>query len=319
MKIKDMELNNKYTATLVVKSVSERVTKAGKPYLMLTLFDGSESIQANYWDWTSGAIPPVNSIVDVTATVGEWNGTKQLTVKAMSSNNTARLADFMPQSGKDINQVYADAYTLVSSIKDDTLRDITLGILESLKVYWLEVPGATSVHHAYVGGTLIHSLNTAKIAKSIAEHVEGANIDLCIAGAMLHDLGKLFTYSMDGINIDRTFEGNIYEHIFIGAEFLGNWAEANLPDPNDPLVATKVHVLRHIILSHHGKLEYGSPVRPLCIEAVIVNAADGVDATTESLRAASAEAGDCVWTDKIWSNGNAKCLTTNYIAHIMAQ
>lgn len=317
MKIKELTVGTTCDITLVVKSATARETKTKKPYLSLELFDGVDTINANYWDWASGQIPPVNTILDVTAQVSEWQGRPQLTVKSMRNNTTRHLAEFMPASENDIAMVYKDAYDLICEVKDDMLRDLTLALLEELRNKWLTVPGAVGVHHAYVGGTLVHSYSVAKIAKAIAEKVPEANTDLCVVGGLLHDIGKLFTYRMNGISIDMTDDGMLYEHIFMGAEFIGNFAEAHV-DTDAYANMKKLQLLRHIILSHHGHTEYGSPVVPQCVEAIIVHSADGIDASVEQIRTAARKVPDNIkWTERIYTMGNKAQLTPKYVDTIM--
>lgn len=318
MKIKDLEVSsNLCNITLVVKSAVAKETRAKKPYLSLELYDGVDTINANYWDWSSGNIPAVNSILDVAAQVTEWQGKKQLNVKALRNNTTRHLAEFMPASGADVAQVYKDAYALMCEIKDDTLRDLAVTLMEELQHKWLTVPGAVGVHHAYTGGTLIHSYSVAKIAQAIARAVPEANEDLCVFGGMFHDIGKLFTYKMNGISIEMTDDGQLYEHIFMGAEILGNFADAHV-NTDDYVIGKKIQLLRHIILSHHGSLEYGSPVVPQCIEAYIVNHADGIDASVEQIRVAARKVPDNVkWTERIYTLNNRAQLTPDYVQYVM--
>jgi 3'-5' exoribonuclease len=318
MKICELEVGKSCNITLVVKSATPRETRAKKPYLVLELYDGVDTVTGNYWDWVSGNIPEVNSILDVSATVTEWQGKKQLTISSLRNNTTRHLAEFMPSNGMDIGKVYNAAYELAGTVKDDMLRNLLLSALEALQNSWLTVPGAKGVHHAYIGGTLVHSYSVAKIAKAIAEQIPEANTDLCIVGGMLHDVGKLFTYKMNGIAIDRTDDGNLYEHIFMGAEFIGNFADS-VVDTDNYLNMKKLQLLRHIILSHHGCLEYGSPVTPQCIEAFIVNHADGIDASVEQIRTAARKVPDNLkWTERIYTLGNCAQLTPNYVSASMA-
>ena len=316
MRINELELNKIYDITLVVKSATARETRAKKPYLAVEFFDGKDIINGNYWDWTSGNIPAVNAIVDVRAQVTEWQGTKQLNIKSMVLNTTKVLADFIPSSDVDISGTYKDAFSLMSEVKDDTLREIALAVLQELQELWITVPGAKQVHHAYVGGTLVHSYSVAKLAGAMANAV-GANWDLAVVGGMLHDIGKLFTYKVNGVSIDMTSNGMLYEHIFMGAEFIGNFAETHV-DVEDPYVYAKVRLLRHIILSHHGGLEYGSPVTPQCIEAYIVHHADNLDATIEQIRTAGEKAGESRWSDRIYTLNNRPHLTPLYVNEAFA-
>lgn len=319
MKIKELVTNEVVDITLVVMSATAKETKSKKPYLSLELYDGTDCIAANYWDWMTGNIPAVNAILDIKAQVTEWQGVKQLNVKSMKTNTTLHLADFSPTSDYDIAATYRDAYTLMSDVKDDTLRTIALAILEELRPMWITVPGAVSVHHNYIGGTLIHSYSVAKTAKAIAEVTSNANVDLAVVGGMLHDLGKLFTYTVNGVKIELTANGKLYEHIFMGAEFIGNFADSHV-NTDDPYVYGKIRLLRHIILSHHGELEYGSPVTPQCIEAYIVHYADAIDATNEQIRVASKNAGETTnWTDRLWTLNNRPHLTHKYTADLMKE
>ena len=315
MKIRELEVNQIVTITLVVKSASARETKAKKPYLQLEFFDGVDTISGNYWNWGGTNIPQANAVLDVKAQVTEWQGAKQLNVKGMTTNTEVPLSDFAPSSGIDANEVYSNAYALITEVKDDFLRSITLAVLEELYDKWLTVPGAKGVHHAYTAGTLIHSYSVACIAKAIAEHTPGANVDLCTVGGMLHDIGKLYTYRLNGVAIDMTDEGMMYDHIFMGAEFIGNYADNHYM--MDETCMLKLEMLRHIILAHHGKLEYGSVTVPLSIEAHIVYHADAIDAAAEQVRSQSAKVGNVKWTDRIWSLENRPHLTTQYVAEVM--
>lgn len=308
MKVAELEIGMQYEVTLVVTSATPRETKAKKPFLSLELFDGTDTITGNYWDWASGNIPEKNAIVDIIALVQEWQGNKQLNIKSMALNKTNCLADFAPTSEYDISETYRKAYALMSDVKDDELRAIALTALEDFNDKWITVPGAVSVHHNYIGGTLIHSYNVAVLAKAMAETIEGANVDLATVGAMLHDIGKLFTYELDGVSIDMTLDGQLYEHVFIGAECLG--------EIGNKIGASKAkqRLLRHVVLAHHGKLEFGSPVTPKCIEAYIVNYADLLDATNEQIRVASKKG---LVTDRIWSLNNSVHLSHNLIKDLM--
>ena len=211
----------------------------------------------------------------------------------------------------DLVNKYPGEITLVCSAP---LTNLAMALLEELQAKWLTVPGARGIHHAYLAGTLIHSYSVACIAKSIAEHTPGANVDLCTVGGMLHDIGKLYTYKLDGVSVDMTDEGMLYDHLFIGAEFVGNYAEQYNISHRDEL---KLALLRHIILSHHGKLEYGAVSVPLSIEAHIVYHADAIDAAAEQVREYSSKVGNVMWTDRIWALENKPHLTTQYVDKVM--
>ena len=316
--IKDFKVNEIISLPLVVTSAVARETKAKKPYLQLELYDGTDTIQGNYWDWTSGKIPEKNTILDVSGQVTEYAGNKQINIKSLSTNTTKHLSEFTPKSTVDLGSIYMQAIQLASSVHDEFLMNLTLSILEDLRYKWLEVPGARGVHHAFVGGTLVHSVAVAKVAKAISQQYPEANEDLCVVGGLLHDLGKLFTYTLNGITIDMTSEGMLYDHTFMGAEFVGNYVENLTLHAEDPCVAEKLEILRHIILSHHGVLEFGAAVPPMCIEAHIVSKADGVDAAIQQVIEASRKVGDVKFTDRIYPLGNRPQITPQYVKEVMA-
>lgn len=312
MKIRDLVVNQIVTIPLVVLSATARETRAKKPYLSLEFFDGSDKITGNYWDWTSGKIPEVNAILDVKAQVTEYMGAKQLNVHTINLNTTKHLSEFQPSANVDMSAVYKEAYSLVSSVQDDFLRSVALDALEQLMQMWLTVPGAKGVHHAFVGGTLVHCLSVAKIALAISRELPDSNDDLCLVGGLLHDIGKLFTYTVDGLVISLTDEGTLYDHTYLGARFVSNFAEPHLA--NYPVCGEdKLALLEHIILSHHGELEYGAAVPPMCIEAHIVHKADGVDATVQQVIEASRKVGEGKWTDRVYTLNNRPQLTTWYM------
>lgn len=310
IKFKDMEVGQTYECPLAVVSASARTTKSNKPYLAMELYDGYETLQCMYWDWSGEAGPKRNTVYDFRVECGEYMGKKQLTCRKVKVNTTEMLEDFMPQGSHDVAKAFNDFYQMALGINDDFYRTIALAIIEETKDMWLHVPGAMSVHHNYMGGTLVHSLGVARKAKAIAEVTDGAWIDLVVLGAMFHDIGKLFTYSLEGLTIDMTEDGQLLDHVFIGAEFVGNMSEEHLRCPWDEL---KLQLLRHVILSHHGKKEFGSPVTPKCIEAHIVHHADSLDVAEELINVASNQVGAVRFTEKIWALDNMPHFTTTAI------
>ena len=318
VKVKDVNIGSVVEMPLVVISATARETKTKKPYLQLELFDGVDSIMGNYWDWSSGKIPEKNAILDVKGQITEYLGAKQINIKSLTTNTTHHLSEFAPSIGVDIGEVYMEAIALTSEVKDEFFRNLALSVLEDYRLLWLEVPGAKGVHHAFVGGTLVHSLSTAKIALAISKQIPESNDDLCFVGGLLHDVGKLFTYKLNGITVDMTDEGMLYEHTFMGAEFVGDYAMNKIPI-NDTKAFEKRALLRHVILSHHGMLEYGAAVPPMCIEAHIVNRADGVDASVQQIIEASRKLDNVKFTDRIYTLANRPQITPQYIKHTMDQ
>lgn len=310
IKIAEMNVGNAGTTSLVVTAVSARKTKRGNDYLNLEFFDGTDKITANYWDWAGTNMPAINAILDVDYQVTEYNGTKQLTVSGMRMNKTLSLAEFMPKANVDLEVTYKDAYALASDIKNDILRGICLDCLDQYRDLWLKVPGAKTVHHAYMGGTLVHSLSVARIAKAMAEQIPLANIDLVTAGALLHDIGKLYTYSINGVVVDMTYHGRMFDHLYIGARIIEEAAQ-NYPQ------SEVVDWLVHIILSHHGTQEHGAVVPPCMLEAHIVYHADSVDAAAQMIIEAAKKPTGEIWSDRIWALENMPHIKPDHVIEVM--
>lgn len=311
--IKDYILNSTIEDSLVVSSAVARETRAKKPFLQLELFDGKNKIGGNYWDWTTGLIPEVNTIVDIVAQVTEYMGAKQLNIKSIKANTTKHIGEFTPSANVDIQKSYMDAFELASSINDDFLKDLCCTIYTSFADELLKAPGAKSIHHAFIGGTLIHSLSVAKIALSISKCINESNNDLCIAGALLHDIGKVYTYAVNGVSINMTNCGMLMDHTFLSSVIVHETAKS-LGIYNNKF--EKLDLLMNIILSHHGKLEYGAAVLPMSIEAHIVSHADGLDASTQQILEKSTES---MWTDKLYTLGGVPHISPWYTQQLFRQ
>ena len=320
IKIREMELNNTGTTALVVASVSARKTRRGSDYLTLELFDGSDKITGNYWNWRGNNIPALKTILDIEYTVTEYNGNKQLNISAMHSNNKLTLDEFMPnlENGGSIEKVFDEALRLVEQLNDMYLLAICEAALKNYRHLWLHVPGAKSVHHAFMGGTLVHCLSTAKIARSIAENIDIANIDLVTAGALLHDIGKLKAYEITGVVIDMTDTGLLFDHLYLGAKMLQDIANSVCPiDELNEAQIFRLEQLQHIILSHHGEKEYGAVINPATVEAHIVYQADTIDAEMQMLREAAKKSSG-KWTDKIWTLHNVPHIRPQFTERMMS-
>jgi 3'-5' exoribonuclease len=315
MKIKELKNGTRVTVTLLVLEAAGRLTKTKKNYLVVTFSDGIDTIVGNYWDWAGNIIPDKGILLDVVADVGSWQGIAQLTILKLTTNSTADVKDFLPSSNNDIDYLFDIALEIVSNfVKDESLCTLGLTILERYKDKWKSIPAAKLIHHAYIGGTLVHSVSVAKIAIAIAAQVPEANGSLCALGGLLHDVGKLDTYFMNGVVIDMTYEGLLLDHSFLGASLIERIsAGIGINVSNEVLV-----LLKHIILSHHGTLEQGAVIQPKCLEAYIVSHSDAIDAAAEQLRNATATTED-IWTDKLWGLNNLPHITPTYTKRLLKE
>lgn len=289
------------TGELVVKSSTVRQTKTGKNYLSIVFTDGTSDINANAWDWSGIAIQP-NTVVNVEATVGSWAGKKQLTANKVSYDTVSELVDFLDDY-VDTTSLLERTVELIGTIQSDDIRVLVDAIYADFQALIVKAPGAISAHHHYIGGCLEHSYGVAKLAGVLAT-MYGANYDLCIAGGLLHDIGKIFEYAQNGVSIETTIDGHLLYHIPLGAILVDRYRN---------MAPTKVvKLLQHIILSHHGQKEYGSPVVPKCLEAMLVHMADDIDAKSAIIKDLNSKAtGDL--TEKSYLLGNTPFVTQEYV------
>lgn len=307
-KLRDFKVGETIEIPLVVKAAEMKTTrgKTPKPYLTATFTDGTDDIKANYWDWPFKNAPEKNAILMVSASITEYMGTKQLTVTKLDKNVVMDLSYFAPQGEVNVNQYMTAVWNKINGLNNTVLRELATEILGDYSDLWEVVPGAKSVHHAYVGGTIKHCSDVADIAEMLGARYDGCNTELCYVGGLFHDLGKLWTYKLEGVVIDMTEEGELLDHIAIGI--------ARMETYRTPENSSVVDLLQHIIASHHGKLEYGSPVTPRFLEAFMVNFADGVDSKANTLLELNKGLGPCVThTKKEWTLDNREMFTQNYV------
>lgn len=318
IKIADLTVGSRGTGAILIASATARKTKRGSDYLNVDAFDGVDHIYGNYWDWNGANIPSKGLIVDIGYQVTEYNGTKQLTIQNMRTNNELTNADFMPNSGIDIAETYEEAMDMIEHIYDEFLREVCLSIYTEYKNLLLTTPGAKSVHHAYVGGTLVHSVSVAGLAKHIALQCSIANIDLCTAGGLLHDIGKLFTYKFNGAIVDVTEDGNMFDHLYLGTKIVEDACNNAISKVEYELgysyknAAFKAQQLCHIIASHHGMQEYGAIRPPMSVEAHIIYHADSIDANLEIILEAAKKRPSAKFTDKLFFLSNVPHINPFY-------
>ncbi|MNG99422.1 3'-5' exoribonuclease YhaM [compost metagenome] len=313
--IKDLNVNGSAKIVLLLKDFMIKTTGAGKPYLWAIFTDGKEDIQAQDWDWeknpslATGQKFDKGLVYEIAAQVTEYQGKKQLKLARMSLSDIDAL-NFAPQGNVDLalyEQKLEDLILYVREAGPTQLATLLEQIIDDNYELFKVIPAALGMHHAYIHGLLVHSTDVAEIAYVIANATPNANVPLCVAGAIVHDLGKLRTYRLNGAIIEMTEEGQLIEHIMLGALMLDKYrTEEN---------TTTVDQLLHIISSHHGKREYGSPTPPRTLEAMIVSAADGINASTNTvLEVIGKTPEDQEWTEKIWSQGNLPFLTPQAVS-----
>lgn len=314
--VKQLAVNTRINGrAFLVKACDVRKTKTGKDYLGFTLSDGVESINGNMWS-VLDYVPVPGDVLDIWATVGEYQGNKQLTVDKYQLSEVDEL-EFLPHNPHiaptDVTNMMLTINSIIEGIDHPALLDICMTVMHEMHQEFRVLPAAVSVHGAYVHGMLEHTFRVMINAISIADSystVPGCNInkDLVVAGAFLHDIGKLFAYGFNGSTIEFTEIGHLEDQIVAGLVYMSK-LEARMN-----MHSTEFLLLRHIITSHHGHLEYGSPVTPKFIEAMIVHKADGIDAGISMMMDANDKAkADSDLTEKVYFMGNKPLVTQTRI------
>ena len=268
------------------KTKTIALTKNGKEYGNLTLQDKTGQLEAKIWDLNSPAIREFEAMdyVQVEGNVTIFNNANQLNIHRIqvASEGQYDPSDYFPVSEKDIDKMKEELLTLIRSVGNPYLQKLLASYFEDpvfMKAFSRH-SAARSVHHGFIGGLLEHSLSVATICDDIAGHYPYVNRDLLVTGAILHDIGKLSELSPFPLN-EYTDAGQLLGHIIIGAQMVSVRISRIEGFPKK-----MANELIHMILSHHGELEYGSPKKPAIMEALILSFVDNMDAKVETMHEA---------------------------------
>ncbi len=281
MKINEFESGNTIEATLLVKSVNQGVTNKGSAYLSLVFQDSSGLIDAKLWDTSEALIQEMKpgNIYDVKANVINYKNVNQLKIESLKLNETYDITNLLRSSSFSKEELQAEIKSYIELIKHPHVHKIVVELLKEYHESYFEFPAAMSNHHNYVRGLSEHVVTMLRSAKALASIYTFLNTDLLYAGIILHDLGKLIELS-GPIATTYTLEGNLLGHISI---VVGKM-EKIIDKFN--LDSEVVLLLKHVVLAHHGKLEFGSPVLPQIPEAEIIHYIDNIDARMNAIRQA---------------------------------
>lgn len=283
--LSEIEPNRQATATFLVLNKEVRQRKTGEPYLALLLGDRTGEIEAKMWDNVAEVVETFDrdDFVRVRGQIQLYNNRPQFTIHKMQRVDPAEVdpTDFFPASQRHPEEMFAELRDLMARIQDPNLKALVNLFLDDgeIATRLKRAPAAKFVHHAYLGGLLEHILSLAKLSQRVAGHYPGVDPELLLVGVLLHDIGKIYELSYDR-SFSYTSEGQLLGHIAIGLRLLGEKL-AQLPGFPSRLRT----LVEHMILSHHGQLEFGSPKLPLFPEALLLHYLDDLDAKMECMRA----------------------------------
>lgn len=296
--IADIKDRDTVHAVFLVKDKILAMAKNGKPYMNLRFMDKSGEIEGKVWDNTDVLDKQFNKddFVQIRGKASVYMNKMQVVVAEIAKipEEQVNLADFLPESPRNNAEMRQELRDTVAALANPHLRGLMEAFLadEPFMDMYCMAPAAKGMHHVYLGGLLEHSLALVKLVKTIVPLYGGINEDLLIVGALLHDVGKVYEMSYERA-IDYTDIGKLLGHITIGVELVEDKIRLVEGFPRELGI-----LLKHMLLSHHGQYEYGSPKRPKTIEATILNYLDDMDSKINGIRAhiAKESASTSRWT-----------------------
>jgi 3'-5' exoribonuclease len=280
---------------LAEKSLSQK--RDGSSYLNVTITDRTGSMKGVAWDLLDQVAGGVvaGDVVQVQGKVSEYKGSLQAVIKKMTPVAEAQIdpSDFMPATSHNIEVMFDRLVRKTEEMKTPCLKSLMDAFWrdKSLVAKFKRAPAAKRMHHAYIGGLLEHTLSMAILVERIAGHYSGIDMDLLLSGVVLHDFGKIHEFDYT-LTIDYSDAGRLLSHIVIGIQLL----EEKLKEV-DNFPEETANLLKHLIISHHGVRDFGSPEPPKTLEAVLLNYIDEIDSKVRGIRDfMAAEDSDAAWT-----------------------
>ncbi len=282
--IRDLRPNQIITSEFLVQAKELRYKKTGESYLSLALADKTGELDAKMWD----NVDQVHStfhrddFIKVKGAVQVFRNKPQLTLHKLRrlEDREVDLADFFPRSARDPEEMWRELCGVVGEIGNASLKALLSKILSDPEIAarLKLAPAAKSLHHAYLGGLLEHILSLCRLSRLVVQNYAGIDLDLLLAGAVLHDLGKIYELSYSR-SFSYTTEGQLLGHMILELEILHR-ALAEIPDFPRPLQ----RLLEHLIISHHGQYEFGSPKLPMFPEALMLHYLDDMDSKIQGMQ-----------------------------------
>jgi 3'-5' exoribonuclease len=285
------------TTHFLVCAKEIRSTREGKAYLRLELGDATGRVEARMWEGfdRSAASFERDDFVKVQARVENYRSKLQLAIEKIRRAEESEVdpADFFAHTKENIDEMYANLLQVVASVGNPWLRQLLENIVQDPEIIprLKRAPAAKVMHHAYYGGLLEHILSLCNLCRAVLGHYPEADADLLLSGAVLHDVGKLQELSYER-SLGYTDEGQLLGHILIEYELVAKKMDAIEGFP--PALRTLV---LHMLVSHHGQYEFGSPKLPMFREALLLHYLDDLDSKMAAMRSAlDSDDGEGNWT-----------------------
>ncbi|MBN8253562.1 3'-5' exoribonuclease YhaM [Priestia flexa] len=296
------EVGEQVDLYFLIKSSTRGIASNGKPFLTVILQDKTGDIEAKLWDVSpeDEETYAAEKIVKVAGEVMNYRGRNQLKVRNIrpaQPQDGVRVSDFLEVAPLSREEMVEYITQSIFEMKNSNIQRLTRHLLNKYQSEFLEYPAATKNHHEFVSGLAYHVVSMLKLAKTFADLYPSLNRDLLYSGVILHDLGKVFELS-GPVSTTYTVQGNLLGHISIMVNEIGKTAEEL------GIEGEEVMLLQHMVLSHHGKEEWGSPKKPLIKEAEMLHLIDNVDAKMNMLDRALDKTKPGEFTERIFALDN---------------
>ncbi len=295
--VKDLEPDPAITGFFLVHEKEVRNTANGKPYLRMELGDRTGTVEARMWDQFDALAKEVrrDDFIKVQGRVEIYRNKPQLTLQQfrVAKPEEIDLGDFLPRTAYDVEELYTQVLGNIEEMKNPWLKKLASKILTDPNnvARFKRAPAAKVMHHAYIGGLIEHVVGLCGLAKQIAAHYPELDLDLLLTAALLHDVGKLDELCYERA-VSYTAEGQLLGHIVMELETVSKEMDAIEGFPERLKT-----VVQHILISHHGEYEFGSPKLPMIREALAFHYMDDLDSKMGAIRAALAvDSGEPEWS-----------------------
>ena len=292
----DIQDNQFVDSLFLVATKTHGVTKTGNSYLTLKLLDKSGEIEARVWERADdlGRSFAKNDFVSVRGQATLYQGKMQLRVQDLMRVDESKVApdDFLPKSVFDPLTMLQDLQTILRGMKDSYLLALAEAFFADDELMRLlgQAPGAKTIHHPYLSGLLEHTLSLMKLITKVADNYRGINVDLLLMGGFLHDIGKVYEFTFDRA-FDYSDAGQLLGHLVMEVEMVTKKIES-IPE----FPAELALLLKHLLVSHHGAYEFGSPKLPQTVEAVILHSLDDLDGKIQAIQNMPEKEPGAKWT-----------------------
>jgi 3'-5' exoribonuclease len=308
--------NKIVTATFVVVSKQIKPKKTGEPYLALTLGDRTGQLEAKMWDNVEEVLEAFeqDDFLKIKGLVNKYKNRFQLTIHKLRKLGESEIdfSDYLPKTSKNVDELWQTLAGFVASIQNPHLQSLLEAFMADPEIAaaYRNAPAAKTLHHAFIGGLLDHVVSLCRSCDLVCRNYPQVNRDLLLAGAFLHDIGKIHELAYNR-SFSYTTRGQLLGHMVIELEMLQ--AKLALVPGFPPELKS---MLEHLIISHHGQYEFGSPKLPMFPEALVLHYMDDLDSKMEAMRAHFEREADLEspWTSYNASLGRPLLNTAKFLA-----